>query len=372
MHKSTSKLLSSCSLIALLAFAAAPRVFADHAGDGSAAAGNAGMTQVSADMVRIAQAFIATLGEQPGGIETAVGYNRRELVALAPDDEARTNYVYWPYLRKGLPLDFMSADQRSLVHDMLNTALSAKGYLSAIQVMQMEKILQDTEVVGFPRGTENYTLAFFGEPSSDAKWGWRFEGHHLSLNFTVAPGEVSVTPTFFGASPAKIPNGTLAGFRNQRGTHEAGLALINAMDEDQRATAIVAGDPPNDILAGTLNRPAATWEDWKKLPAQGIEVSALSAPQKDLVQRILDEVVTVYRPEISTAYLQQIDVNDLRFVWFGGTSDGEAHYYRLEGPDFFFEYDLVQGMGNHVHAVWRSKTGDFGGDLLMQHYAESH
>ncbi len=367
-----SKFFTSCSLAALFTFGGMPLVFADHAGDASAATANTGMVQVSADMTRIAQAFIATLGDQPGGIEAAVGYNRRELIALSTDDEARTNYVYWPYLRKGLPLDFMSADQRSLVHDMLNTALSSKGYLSAIQVMQMEKILQDTEVVGFPRGAENYTLAFFGEPSVDARWGWRFEGHHLSLNFSVAPGEVSVTPTFFGASPARIPNGVLAGFRNQRGAHEAGLALINAMDENQRAVAVVAGDPPNDILAGNLNRPVENWDDWKNLPEQGIEVSALNAVQKDLVQRILDEVVTTYRPEISTSYLQQIDVNDLRFVWFGGTKDGEAHYYRLEGPDFFFEYDLVQGMGNHVHAVWRSKSGDFGGDLLMQHHAESH
>lgn len=372
MRNKHNRFFTSCSLAALLALAVVPLAYAEHAGDASTEASNAGIGQVSADMTRIAQAFIATLGEQPGGIENAVGYNRRELMALPYEDEARTGYVYWPYLRKGLPLDFMSADQRSLVHDMLNTALSAKGYLSTIQVMQMEKILQDTEVVGFPRGPENYTLAFFGEPAEDAAWGWRFEGHHLSLNFTVAPGEVSVTPAFFGASPAKIPNGVLAGFRNQRGTHEAGLALINAMDTSQQAVAIVAGDPPNDILSGHLNVPMESWEDWKNLPAQGIQVSRLNAVQKDLVQRILAEVVTTYRPEISSAYLQQIDVNDLRFVWFGGTNDGEAHYYRLEGPDFFFEYDLVQGMGNHVHAVWRSKSGDFGGDLLKQHHAESH
>jgi hypothetical protein len=82
--------------------------------------------------------------------------------------------------------------------------------------------------------------------------------------------------------------------------------------------------------------------------------------------------VTTHRPEIARAYLQQIDVNELRFVWFGGSTDGEAHYYRLEGPDFFFEYDLVQNNGNHVHAVWRSKQGDFGTDLLLQHRQQEH
>ncbi|MES2603379.1 MAG: DUF3500 domain-containing protein [Pseudomonadota bacterium] len=356
------KQLKLLSLASLLALAAQPTL-ADHATD---------LKLVSTEMTKAAQAFIATVQGNPTGVETAVGYNRRELVALDYADTARTNYVYWPYLRKGLPLDYMTADQRSLVHDMLNTALSAKGYLSTVQVMQMEKILQDTETTGFPRGTENYTIAFFGEPKEDAAWGWRFEGHHLSLNFSVAPDEVSVTPTFFGASPAKIPNGVLAGFRNQREVHEAGFDLVNALDEKQRAIAIAAGDPPFDILSGNLNKPAETWDAWKQQAPQGIEVKTLTAAQKDLVQRILSEVVTVYRPEISQSYLNQIDVNDLRFVWFGGTTDGQPHYYRLEGPDFWFEYDLVQGMGNHVHAVWRSKNGDFGGDLLMQHRQESH
>jgi hypothetical protein len=327
---------------------------------------------VTRDMVRIAQSFINTLPDTPSGIETSVGYNRRELALLDHDDEARTNFVYWPYLRKGLPIEFMTAQQRMLVHELLNTALSAKGYLSAIQIMQMERILADTETTGFPRGTENYSLAIFGEPSEDQRWAWRFEGHHLSLNFSVAPGAVSVTPSFWGASPARIASGELAGFRNLRGSHEAGLALINALDDAQRAVAIEDGNPPFDIVSGTLNRPPASWDDWKQLPPQGIAVSNLNAQQKDLVQRILDEVVTTHRPEISRAYLARIDVNAMRFVWFGGISEGEAHYYRLEGPDFFFEYDLVQNNGNHVHAVWRSKTGDFGADLLLQHRLDAH
>src|SRR5690606_905037 len=194
--------------VAVLSAPLAATALADHAGDASSnSSGNIALQGVSAEMTRIAQTFLATVAGNPTNVESAVGYNRQQLVSLSYDDEARTNYVYWPYLRKGLPLDYMTAEQRTLVHDMLNTALSAKGYLSAIQVMQMERILQDTETTGFPRGTENYTLAFFGDPA-DAAWGWRFEGHHLSLNFSVAPGEVSVTPSFFGASPAEIPNGT--------------------------------------------------------------------------------------------------------------------------------------------------------------------
>lgn len=344
-------------------------VLANHAGDGPS---DNALVNVSNDMVAAAEAFLATVADGPGGIENAVGYNRQELLKLDFADDARTNYVYWPYLRKGLPLDYMSARQKVLAHDLLKTAMSAKGYLSVIQVMQLEKILSDNEVIGFPRGPENYTLAIFGTPSMDNQWGWRFEGHHLSLNFAVANGEISVTPTFFGASPAEIRTGTMAGFRSQHYVHDAGLDLVNALSHRQRQDAIEESNLPSDILAGTLNRPRDSWEDWKSLPQTGIAISSLDPMQKQLAQQIIDEVITVYRPEISMAYLNQVEINELRFTWIGSTDGGEAHYWRLDGPDFFFEYDLVQGNGNHVHAVWRSKEGDFGEDLLMQHRQESH
>lgn len=344
---------------------AAPWASADHAADAT-------LEAVSRDMVAIARELLDTMAIEPSGIEPAVGYHRRSLALLDHDDPARSDYVYWPHLREGLPIDYMTGQQRSLVHQLLNSALSAKGYLGAIQIMQMERILAEDEAGGFPRGPENYTLAIFGEPAEGQRWGWRFEGHHLSLNFSVSPGAISVTPSFWGASPALINSGPFAGFRNLRGSHEAGLALVNALDAEQQALAIADGSPPFDILSGNLNRPRDSWDDWKQLPPQGIAVRDLQPQQKDLVQRVLDEVVTSHRPEISQAYLAQIDVNTLRFVWFGGIREGEAHYYRLEGPDFFFEYDLVQSNGNHVHAVWRSKAGDFGADLLLQHRQTAH
>jgi len=344
-------------------------VRAKHAGDGS---NDPAMVNVSNEMAAAANALLATVSEGPGGIENAVGYNRQELLHLEFTDNARTNYVYWPYLRKGLPLEYMSAQQKMLTHDLLHTALSAKGYLSTIQIMQLENILADNEVIGFPRGPENYSLAIFGTPGPDNQWGWRFEGHHLSLNFAVANGEVSVTPSFFGASPAEIRTGTLAGFRSQDYVHNAGLALVNALDASQLTRAVEDGNPPFDILSGTLNRPMASWEEWKSLPQTGIAISSLSPRQIQMAQQILDEVITVYRPEISRSYLQQVDVTTLYFTWMGDIQGNGAHYWRLDGDDFFFEYDLVQGDGNHVHAVWRSKDGDFGTDLLMQHRLESH
>ena len=361
--------LTAIAVAALALSATYSLVQADHAGADNT---DNTMSKVTGEMVTAANALLATVADGPGGIENAVGYNRQELLHLDMDDDARKNYVYWPYLRKGLPLDFMSAQQKMLAHELLHTALSAKGYLTTIQVMQLEKILSDNEKIGFPRGPENYTLAIFGTPSLENQWGWRFEGHHLSINFAVANGEISVTPTFFGASPAEIRTGTFAGFRSQDYIHNAGLNLMHALTEAQQNIAIEDGNPPGDILSGTLNRPRESWEQWKSLPASGIAISSLDPQQKQMAQRIIDEVITVYRPEIAQSYLAQIDINTLNLTWIGSTEKGEPHYWRLDGPDFFFEYDLVQGDGNHVHAVWRSKDGDFGADLLMQHRQQNH
>ena len=361
--------LTAIAVAALALSATYSLVQADHAGADNT---DNTMSKVTGEMVTAANALLATVADGPGGIENAVGYNRQELLHLDMDDDARKNYVYWPYLRKGLPLDFMSAQQKMLAHELLHTALSAKGYLTTIQVMQLEKILSDNEKIGFPRGPENYTLAIFGIPSLENQWGGRFEGHHLSINFAVANGEISVTPTFFGASPAEIRTGTFAGFRSQDYIHNAGLNLMHALTEAQQNIAIEDGNPPGDILSGTLNRPRKSWEQWKSLPASGIAISSLDPQQKQMAQRIIDEVITVYRPEIAQSYLAQIDINTLNFTWIGSTGKGAPHYWRLDGPDFFFEYDLVQGNGNHVHAVWRSKDGDFGADLLMQHRQQNH
>lgn len=367
MIKSSCLLRGLVFLLPLAVFQPAAR--ADYAANDAA---DMAIQDVAREMTEAANALLATVANGPSGIETAVGYDRAALLQLEFGNEARRNFVYWPYLRKGLPLEFMSAGQKQLTHKLLHTALSAKGYLSAIQVMQLENILAGDEVVGFPRGPENYTLAIFGTPAMDASWGWRFEGHHLSLNFAVSADGISVTPTFFGASPAEIRTGTLAGFRSQDYVHNAGRALIDALSEAQQARAVVDGNPPFDIVSGTLNRPPANWDDWKSLPRSGIAIATLDARQKDFAQRILDEVITVYRPEISRAYLRQVDVNDLYFIWMGSLEEGAPYYWRLEGPDFFFEYDLVQGNGNHVHTVWRSKDGDFGQDLLLEHRLASH
>ena len=338
---------------------------------------------VSEEMVRAAQAIlestrdgVAQQGDRDAGtnrVERMVGYSREALLSLPAEDEAKRDWVYWPRFRVGLTLEYMTAEQRMLVHDFLQTSLSAIGYLKTVHVMQTEEILNLWEDVGLPRGNEKYWLVFFGTPSMDAPWAWRFEGHHVSLNVSVAPGSIRVTPTFFGADPAEVPQGPMAGFRPHAAVEDLGRTLISSMSGSQREVAILSDQPPREIFATNLGRPRDDWEAWKQtLQPEGMAVADLGPEQRHMVQRLLDEVITTYRPEISQAYLKTIDVDDLSSAWMGSTQRREPHYYRLQGPDFVFEYDNVQDDANHVHTVWRSKSGDFGDDLLPRHYQSAH
>ena len=307
-------------------------------------------------------------------VERMGRYSREELLSLPLDDEAKRDWAYWPRPRVGLTLGQMTGEQRMMVHDLLNTVLTPVGYLKVVHVMQLEELLHVRENLGLPRGNEQYWLTFFGTPSMDEPWGWRYEGHHVSLNISVAPGgAIRVTPTFFGADPAEIPGGALAGFRPHAGIEDLGRELVLALSDADREIAVLSDEAPVDIFATPFAKPRDDWETWRQtLQPEGIAVADLNAEQRHLVQRILDEVVTTYRPEVSSAYLKTIDIDELSFAWMGSLQRRRPHYYRLQGSDFVFEFDNVQNDANHIHSVWRSKSGDFGDDLLLEHYQSSH
>ena len=337
---------------------------------GSAAAQSAGVASQDVErIVRAAEALVASVGGPPGPIEQMAGISRRGSLLLRYDDENRKNWTYWPTQRAGLPLELMSAEQRMLVHDLLRTVLSSKGHNKVANVMQLEDILKVTDEAGFPRDVGHYTLTFFGEPSTERPWAWRFEGHHVSLNVSVSPEGVTVTPTFLGSNPAEIRTGSLAGFRVLASEEDLGRELVQSFTPEQRAKAVLSDRAPSDILTGNLNKPREQWDAWREtLEPEGIRVAELNEVQQHWVRRILDEVVSTYRPEISKAYLDSIDVTELSFAWMGSTERRAPHYYRLQGPDFVFEFDNVQNGANHVHSVWRSKSSDFGESPLARHY----
>jgi hypothetical protein len=342
-------------------------------------------------MLTAATKLLASVRGDPEFNEALRQFSMEENLLLPADDPARRDWSYWPRERAGLKIDVMHAKHRALLQELLWTALSAGGYHKVLNIMQLEYVLQPASTTGFPRGIEEYTITLFGEPSATQPWAWRFEGHHVSLNVSIVPGVgISVTPTFLGADPAEVAVGPLAGVRVMRAEEDLGRELVTSLSPAQRAQAILLGDPkfnadvakfgmvyennaPWDLVASNIMKDPKRWEEWREiLRPDGIKVADLAPEQRALVAALLDEILGVYRPALAAKYWRTVELDDLSFAWIGSLEPKQPHYYRLQGPDFVFEFDNVQGNGNHVHEVWRSRSGDFGDDLLKRHYETAH
>jgi len=204
----------------------------------------------------------------------------------------------------------------------------------------------------------------FGTPSVRDTWGWRVEGHHVSLNFTIVNGTlVSGAPAFFGSNPAEVRSGPKKGLRILGIEEDAARALLDALDASQRAKAIITATAPGDML--TMANVNIT-----PLTPPGIMMDALNASQRDLLMKLIDVYTGLMADDIAAdrlAKIKKAGVEKIGFAWAGETERGRKHYYRIQGPTFLVEYDNTQNDGNHIHSVWRDFDGDFGRDLLRDH-----
>lgn len=290
------------------------------------------------------------------------------------DSDERYNFNFIPMDREGLMLSEMSPDQRIKTHDLLKTTLSSQGYLKVTGIMHLEDILYilEGENRRFDRDPEQYYLLFFGDPSGTEPWGWRFEGHHLSLTFTsVGEDQFSSTPAFMGTNPAEVRTGPYTGLRVLSGEEDLGRELVQSLSEEQLESAIIFDEAPREIITETDRD--ATLEEITGLP-----VSEMTETQAELIWHIIKEHAHNLKPDLAEAQINQIreaGIDSLHFGWAGGLERGDPHYYRIHGPTVLFEYDNVQNNANHIHVVWRDLLNDFGEDLLRQHYesaSDSH
>ncbi len=283
------------------------------------------------------------------------------------EDEQRFDFHFIPRPRKGVPLKDLNEAQRKLAMEFVKTGLGAAGYQKATTIISLEPVLAALEGPNrqHPRDPELYFVSIFGTPSAKAAWGWRFEGHHMSLNFTVVKGElVSNTPLFFGSNPAEVREGEKKGLRALAGEEDKGRDLVKALDEKQRGIALYDATAPKDILS-FANRTA------EPIKPEGISGAQLTAPQKELLNKLIDEYLSRMPADVAaerSKKLKEAGIGKIYFAWAGGINKYDPHYYRVQGPTFLIEYDDTQNNANHIHSVWRDFNGDFGVDLLKAHY----
>jgi Protein of unknown function (DUF3500) len=304
--------------------------------------------------------------------------------SLSPDQKAKASFPFdgeerlrWHFIpnemfpRKGLMIKDMNETQRRLAHDLLRSGLSARGYLKATSIMELEDILKVVEAGGkFARNKEEYLFSIFGTPAAKGRWGWRVEGHHISLRFSVADGAVSgnlaSSPTFFGTNPAEVREGPKKGERVLAEEEDAARSLVLALPADLQKQAIVNPVAPGDIL--TMNK-----NDITPLPDQGVAYGAMGSQQQALFMKLIEAYTSNMETDIAAERIAKIKgagIDKVKFAWLGETDKGKKHYYSVQGPTFLIEYDNTQNDGNHIHSVWRDFNGDFGRDILREHLKE--
>jgi hypothetical protein len=316
------------------------------------------------------------------GVDNKLAAASAYLAALTPEqkkkatypltDAERENWNFVPIARNGLPFKETSPQIQALGMALLRTGVSHTGMAKAQAVMQLEFVLKELEKDSKSspnRDATNYFVTIFGEPSADKSWGWRFEGHHLAFNFTIIDGQhVFFAPSFIGTNPAEVRSGPRKGERVLAEEEDLGHALINSLDEAQRKIAVFADKGLNEIV--TTNKKRVD-----PLAPVGIAASQLKPAQRDQLVALTRAFANRYHPILAEEVMGRITaagVDKITFAWAGALDRSAASYYRIQGPTFLIEFDNSQNNANHIHSTFREFKGDFGGDLLAEHYAKEH
>lgn len=311
---------------------------------------------------------VTLLSEAAGNFLNALTPEQRARAVFRFDDDERQNWHFVPRERKGLPLRDMTATQKHLAAALLSAGFSQQGYIKAVTIMSLEEVLRVLENdSGERRNPEKYYFSIFGTPAPKGTWGYRVEGHHLSHNYTVVNGRVASAPSFFGANPAEVRDGPRKGLRALAAEEDSGRAVLVSLDPAQKKAAVVEQKAYADILTAASRKAALNGQP------SGLSAAKMTPQQFEKLSAVVEEYARNVPGTLAASREELVRKagRNLWFAWAGEEERGRPHYYRVQGPDFLIEYDNTQNNANHIHSVWREFKGDFGLDLLAEHYKTS-
>ena len=302
--------------------------------------------ETGAAMAEAAQRFLGSLNEE-----------QRTRATFAFDDPERLNWHWIPRERKGLPIKALAPDQRALAFGLLDTGLSNKGVLKATTIMSYEEILRVQEQGKGPvRDPELYYVSIFGAPADTGEWGWRIEGHHLSLNFTIKDDKVvSATPFMFGSNPAEVKEGVRNGLRNLAEIEGPANALLASFDDDQRKAAIVSEEVPDVTTTPNSAR-------FKPADPIGISSDRLNKEQRAHLARLVTAYQANFPEPIRDDLVEKVAKTPQKyhFAWYGPPDPDQPHAFQVQSPSLYIDFNIKQDEGNHIHTFYRNTFGDFG------------
>jgi hypothetical protein len=322
-------------------------------------------------------AYVAQQAEPSGTTMVLAAQNLLDLLkaeqksqATIPfDSKERTNWNFVPLqdtdkksTRKGLPLQDMTAEQKKAALALVRAGTSESGNVTATTIMSLESILREQEKKGaMVRNPEWYFFTIFGNPGKTGPWGWRVEGHHLSLNFTMSGTEVvAATPFFFGANPAEVKDGAKKGLRILAPAEDLAIELFNALQDDQKQVALQKikqfPEPGQKEVAPKVGAPV------------GLAAAKMTDAQKKLLLNLLKSYTDRMPPDVAVLEMKnakEAGLDNIYFAFTGTTEPGKGLTYRVQGPTFVIEFlniqaDSAGNPNNHIHSAWRRIKGDFG------------
>jgi hypothetical protein len=312
-------------------------------------------------LVKYANDFIETLDS-----------DLKSKILYTYEDAERFNWNFVPMSRKGASFYDLNEKQKQAGLLLLKASLSETGYAKATGIVTLEGILKEVEgrkADDTYRDPKKYFFTIFGTPSAQNLWGWRFEGHHISLNFSSRKGILEAsTPSFMGANPAIVPTGENKGKQTLKLETNLGFELVNSLSGSQLERARFSEEALPEIVSGNSRKASF-------LEPKGINYKELTAEQKELLDRLVMLYVSNYELGFAGKLMQKIKkagTENLFFAWAGSLKPGAGHYYRIQGPMLLIEYDNTQTNANHVHTTVRDLTNDFAEDILREHYEHDH
>jgi hypothetical protein len=278
----------------------------------------------------------------------------------APNRTQWTNLPIDQKLRLGLGLSELTDVQKINLHQLLREGLSAEGYLKAMFIIQYdEDINQRLTAANSPiahlYGQTKYWISIFGTPKSGNTWGWKFEGHHLSLNFTYSAKGVTCTPMFIGINPAITPTGPFAGRYIMETENEIGKDLFNSLSPSQKEKIIIGTHPTNADPIAQTGKEAFFNEE------KGLLFTEMNIEQQEMIIKLIKTWAGNLSPKLAIAKVEALmkNVNNIRFCWLGENDANKLHYYRIYAPNFSIELTNRDGAIQHLHSLWRFLDEDF-------------
>ena len=313
--------------------------------DVDATPSNEVMTPVAAEMRQHAESFLAALSDA-----------QRLSAQKSFDDASRTDWTFFPRVRDGLELADLRENAVAIAaaEALLDCGLSDSGAKTAADIRRLDP--QEDRGGGVRLGPDRYAITIFGQPSPNARWGWRVEGHHLTLNWTIEAGRVvSVTPMALGISPFVDQAGEPQALGEDQQSY---LDFLGTLDAETRAGAKRDGPIPAEVPGVGKLRPASG-------DRVGVRFSELSEATQTAGWKVLDTVYDRLDPEL--AWMRRASARaqaeDIFFSWSGTGLAFRPNAYRIEGRDFTFDFVNAQDDGNHVHTLYREGGRDFGQEI---------